>query len=102
MFPMESRADLAGEIDLQRRVDGDHVIIACNQGRIVSVCRGVELEDGIVIHEIKQAFRAQGKSQNDFSGLEVLAGSRNHARFDQRNHAIGNKFTMYREILAVH
>jgi len=32
----------------------------------------VELEDGIVIHEIKQAFRAQGKSQNDFSGLKFL------------------------------
>ena len=62
----------------------------------------MELEDRIVVDKVEQLLRADGKSQDDLPRLEVLARPREHAGFDQGNHAVGNQFAVHREILAIH
>ena len=94
-------ADLAGEIDLQSGVDGDHAVIARDQDGIVDVGGGVEFEDRVVVDEIEDTLRAKNESDDDFARLEVLALAGDHAGFDQGNHAVGDQFAMDAEVLAV-
>ena len=47
-------ADLSGQIDLQRGIDRDHVVVARDQPGIVGVGRGMEFEDRIVVDEVEQ------------------------------------------------
>ena len=49
------RADLPGKIDLQRRIDGDHVVVAGDQAGIVDIGGRMEFEDRIVVDEIENA-----------------------------------------------
>ena len=62
----------------------------------------MEFEDRIVVHEVEQVLRAQSESQDDLARLEVLARAGDHARFDQRNHAVGDQFAVNAQVLAVH
>ena len=53
--------DLAGEIDLQRRVDRHHVVVAGDQCGVIGIGRGMELENRIVVHEIEQVVSCPGQ-----------------------------------------
>jgi hypothetical protein len=45
-------ADLAGQIDLDRRVDGDHAVVLGDVEGIVDVVGGVHLDNRIVVNEL--------------------------------------------------
>src|SRR5215469_1331106 len=88
------RANLSSEINLQCRVYRYHIVIACNQSRIVSVCCRVELKYRVVIHKFKYLFRAQHKTDNDFARLVILTCAVNYTFFDQRNDGIRYQFAV--------
>src|SRR6516225_5223158 len=76
------RTHLSSQVDLQRRVDRHHVVVAGNQQRVVSVSVGVELEDWVVVHEVEKPLRPKHEGQNYLARLEVLARAGHYFRFD--------------------
>ena len=95
-------ADLPGEIDLQRGIDGDHVVVAGDASGIVDIGGGVKFEDGIVVDKVKQLPGAESEAHDDLARLEVLALAGDDTGFNQRDDAVGNQFAVYAEIFAVH
>src|SRR5579862_6448136 len=66
------RANLSGEIDLQRRVNCHHVVVSPDANRMVRVGRRMKLENRIVVHKLKQFFCAKRKAYDDLAGVEIL------------------------------
>ena len=56
-------ANLPGQIDLQGRVDGHHVVVAGNQYGIVGVGRRMEFEDRVVVDEVEQILACPEQSR---------------------------------------
>src|SRR5215467_265458 len=88
------RTNLSSEINLQCGVYRYHIVIACNQSRIVGVCCRMELKYRVVIHELKYLFRAQHETNNDLARLVILTCAVNYTCFDQRNDTIGDQFAV--------
>jgi len=93
-----SRSKPAGQINLQSRVDCDHVVIASNPLRIVGLTVGRNSKMGCCPRS-RTVLGSQGKTDYDLARLEVLLGSGQDSGFNQWNHAIGNQFTVDSEIL---
>ena len=62
-LPIESEQTCPVRSICNAELIGDHVVVACDQRRVVGVCRGVELENRIVVHEIKQIVSCPGQIQ---------------------------------------
>ena len=62
----------------------------------------MEFEDGVVVQEVEQPLRPQGKSQNDLARFEVLARAGQHASLNQRNDSVRHQFAVHSQIFAVH
>src|SRR5208282_4084370 len=99
--PNRIGADLAGQVDLQGRVNSHHLVVASDESGIVGIGRGMELEDGIVVHEVEQFLRSQCKSEDDLPRFEGLARARDHTSFNQRNHSIRDEFAVHGEVFAI-
>src|SRR6476660_1042374 len=52
--PDRVRANLAGEVNLECRIDRNHVVVSRNQKRIICVSSGMKLKYRIVAHKIKK------------------------------------------------
>ena len=99
--PMRIGADLPGEVDLECRVDGDHVVVAGHHERIVGVHDGVELEDRILVDEVEELLCAQNESRDDLTRMEGLARAVDDAGFDQGDHAVGEHLGMDAKVALV-
>ena len=78
------RADLAGEVDLERRVDGDHAVVLGDDEGVVRVLGRVELDDRVVVDEVVERFRAHARSEvTILPAVERLAAVRDDAGVDQ-------------------
>ena len=94
-------ADLAGEIHLNRRIDGHHPVVLRDHERIVGVLRGMEFEDRVVVDEVEDALRPQHKARDYFAPVQRLAVAGDDAGLDQRHRAIGAHLAVNAEILPV-
>src|SRR5208337_1419625 len=95
------RANLAGQVDLQGRVNRYHVVVAGNECGIVGIRRWMKLENRIVVDEVEQLFRPQSETEYDLARFEVLARARDHPRFDERNYTIRHQFAVDPQIFAI-
>src|SRR6266702_5466645 len=93
--------DLSCYIDFDRRVDGYDVIVLRNDERVIAIAAWLEVEDGIVVHVLVPLASAQGKSQHNLVGIDLLPGSGDDAFVDQRNRTFGERLGVDSEILAI-
>src|SRR3974390_270989 len=94
-------ADLAGDIDLQCRVDSDHFVVLRDDPGIVGVFVGVKLEHGVVVDEVEELFASEDESEDDFSSVNGLAVSVDDAGFDQGDGAVAQHFGLHAEVAMV-
>ena len=45
-------ADLAEEVDLESRIDGDHIVILADDGRVVYIVNRQHLDAGVIVYVI--------------------------------------------------
>ena len=77
-------ADLPGEVDLEGRVDRDHVLVLADDERIVHVLRRMRLDQRIVV-EVVVEFRApEREGDHDLARVQGLASSRSRHRVRSR------------------
>ncbi len=63
---------LAGEIDLQSGIDGDHLVVLRNDQIVVRVFYREKGHHGIVVDEIVECPRADAETGDDLSRMERL------------------------------
>lgn len=94
-------ADLAGEVDLERGVDGDDAIVFPDQACVVRAIAGVEFDEGIVVDEIEDFLGSGDKAGGDSAGVDGLTGVGDRAGVVQINQAVGKHLGMDAEVLPV-
>ena len=82
------RADLAGEVHLERRVDGHDVLVLADSKRIVHVLDGVAFEHRIVVQVIVQPVRAEGEGEDGLPHVHRLLAAGDDAPFDRLHDAV--------------
>ena len=63
-------ADLAGEVDFEADVDGDHFFVLADEVGVVDVFGGVEFEEGVVVDVVVEASRAHTEAGDDFAVVD--------------------------------
>src|ERR1700690_4241835 len=94
-------ADLAGQIHLQRRVDGHHAVVLRDDEWIVGVSRGVELEDGVVVDELEKPAGSEDEGRDHLVRVDGLALVVHHAKLDQVDQLIGDHLAVNAQVLVV-
>src|SRR5687767_4081028 len=91
--------DLAGEVDLNCRVDGDDLRVLADDRRVVGPVAGIKCNEWIIVHEIKQSARAVDEAGDDSSDPDLLESVRHRARFNEVHDSIGKHFRVDPEIV---
>ena len=95
-------AHLAREVHRERRVDGHHLVVARDDVGVVDVPGGVELEERVVVHVAVELFRAHAEARHDLPRVQGLLLSRDHARLDEVDHAVGEGLGVHAQVPLVH
>ena len=94
-------ADLAGEVNFQRGVDGHHLVLLADDGRVVDVFGRMEREQRIVVHVIVELLRAEAEAGDDFAAVNRLAVAGDGAALDQVDDAVGDHLGVDAEVFLV-
>ena len=92
-------AHLAGEIDLQRRVDGHHLVLLPDDERVVDVLRRVEGEHRVVVHVVVQLLGTHGEGSDDLAPVDGFLRPGDHALVDKDGDGVGNDLGVDAEVL---
>ena len=93
--------DLAGQVDLERGVDRDHVVVLGNHERVVGIVRRVHFECRIVVEELEQLMCAGGETADDLAAVQRLVLAGDHAEPGELHHAVGEHLGVDAEIVLV-
>src|SRR5665213_3054428 len=75
-------ADLAGEIDLQRRIDGDHAVVLRYDKRIVGVADRPEFEDGVLMNAVTEPLRSKYEGRHRLAAMQRFPLAIQYSRLD--------------------
>jgi hypothetical protein len=89
------RADLTGEVDLERRVDRRDLVVLANERRVVRAVAGVELDHQVVVDEVVEPPTAVDEARDDATRVDLLVPVGDHPVLDQGDQPV-------REHLGVH
>ena len=93
------RADLTEEVDLDGRVDGDHVVVLADDVGVVDVVDGQYLHCGVIVDKIVDPLRAVSKGGDGLVAVYLLLGVIDRAALKELDHGIGEHFGMYAEVV---
>ncbi len=77
------RADLARQVEFERRVDRHDLWVLPDERRVVRAIARMELNGRVVVHELEQASRSGDETGDGPSPMDVLQFVRHHAGLDQ-------------------
>jgi len=81
--------DLAHEVHLQGRVDGNHVLVLADDGRIVGIVHGLHEHVGVVVDEIVELARAHEEGSDELARIDCLLAVRDDSGLGQGHNAVG-------------
>ena len=87
-------ADLTGEVDLERRVDGDNPIDLADQIRVVRAVAGMKLDERVVVDVVVQSAAAYDKTRDRPAWMDRLLRVGHRPRLDQSHDAVGKHLGM--------
>ena len=99
--PIESAHDLAGQIDLERRVDRDDVVVLADPRGVVGVIAGMELDERVVVDEVVEAPVPMTKLVTIRPGCTCLCRFVIDARLDQIDDAVREHLGVDAEVVLV-
>ncbi len=94
-------ADLAGQVDLQGRVDGHHLVLLADDERVVDVLGGVEGEERVVVDVVVQPPGAHAEAGDDLAPVDGLLGSGDDPGLDQVDDGVGEHLGVDAQVLLV-
>ena len=94
-------ADLSGEVDLESDVDGDHLVVACDEEGVVDVFGGVELEEGVVVDVVVELACAHGEGGDDLVSADGLLGAGDGAALDEVDDPVAEHLGVDAEVFLV-
>src|SRR5215472_8800427 len=89
---------LAEEVDLERGVDRDHVVLTADVARIVGVVDRPELDPGVVADELEQSKAAERRGRNALAAVSLLGGAGHGAALDEVDEALAEELGVHAEI----
>ena len=92
-------ADLTEEVDLDRRIDGDHVVVLADDVRVVDIVDRQDLDGRVVVDEIIDTLRAEGKRRDGLAAVDLLFAVVDRAALDQLDHGVGKHLGVDAEIV---
>ena len=92
-------ADLPGEVDLDGGVEGHHLGISGDDGRIVGVGHVIDVYGGVVIDKVVEATGALEEGGDMLADVDLLGTAVDDAAFDERQHAVGEHLGVDTEVL---
>jgi len=95
------RAHLAGEVDLNGRVDGDHPAILGDDEGVIDVLGGVELHQRVVVGIVVELVAPHQKAADQLPRVERLALVGDDPCVHQVDDAVGEHLCVYAEMAAV-
>ncbi len=101
MCPIESAHDLAGEVDLDRRVDRDHPREGADDVGVVREIDGPHLDHGVVVNEVVEAGRAHHERRHDLAAVAFLGIAGDHAGLDELHHGVREHLGVDPEVVFV-
>ena len=72
--PIESAHTWPDEIDLERRVDRDHLVVLADERGVVGAIARVELDERVVVDEVVERARADDEAGHDPAAVHVSCG----------------------------
>ena len=93
------RAHLSEQIDLQRRIDGDHIVVLADDVRVVDVVHRQDLKAGVVVDIIIDALRTEGEGRHGLAAVDLLFAVVHRSAFEQFDHAVGEHFRVDAEVV---
>src|SRR4026209_2860276 len=66
------RANLAAQIDLQRGVDRDPIVVLANQERVVDEVGWMQFDHGVIVNPVEQPTRAKQKASHKLAAMPGL------------------------------
>ena len=91
--------DLTEEVDLDRRVDGDHVVVLADDIRVVDIVDRQDLDGRVVVDEIIDTLRAEGKRRDGLAAVDLLFAVVDRAALDQLDHGVGEHLGVDAEVV---
>src|SRR6185437_9227495 len=91
-------ADLAGQIDLDRAVDGHHFRVLADHGGIVHIADIHHAYFRVVVYEVEKPAGAVDEGGHRPAGIDFLAAIVDHSALDKRDHAIREHFRMQPQV----
>ena len=92
-------ADLAEEVDLDRRVDGDHVVVLADDVRVVDVFDRQDLDGRVIVDIIINALRTEGKRRDGLAAMDLLFAVVDRAALDELDHGVGEHLGVDAEVV---
>ena len=92
-------ADLTEEVDLDRRVDGDHVVVLADDVRIVDVFDRQDLDGRVIVDIIINALRTEGKRRDGLAAMDLLFAVVDRAALDELDHGVGEHLGVDAEVV---
>jgi hypothetical protein len=86
--PQALRGDLSGEIDLERRVDGDEPVDLRHDRRVVHEAGRLHVHQGIVVHEGEEPLGPHPLGDVEASAMEALGRAGDDAALDERHRRV--------------
>ena len=96
------RHDLAGQVDLDGRVDRGHPAERPDDVRVVREVDGSHLDHRVVTHEVVDALRSHQERGDDLAAVAFLAAPVDHPAFDEIDDDIGEHLGVDAEVALVH
>ena len=99
-WPIESAHDLAGQVDLDRRVDRDHPAERADDVGVVGEVDRPHLDHRVVVDEVVQALRAHHERGHDLAAVALLARPGDHAGLDEVDDRVGEHLGVDAQVAA--
>lgn len=94
-------ADLGIQIELQRLIDGDHVIKLADHSGIIDVTDRVSSQPAVFMHPVIKPLGAHGKCIDGFIHIDVFLAAISLTRIDHIHIGIDKHFRMDAQIFEV-
>ena len=94
-------ADLAGEVELDRRVDRGDSRVAANHRRVVRLVTAVEGNQRVVVDEVEHARRAANERGHHLSGMNRLEAIGHDTFPDQVDQTVGEELRVHAKVVLV-
>ena len=94
-------ADLAPEVDLQRGVDGDHVVVPADDRRVVHIVHREDGDAGVIVDIVIDPLGAEGKGGDALAPVDLLFAVVDRAALDQLHHGVGEHLGVDAQVVLV-